>query len=369
MKSLATVTIDLMKTEMREFDLPEIEPDAGLLKVEAAGICGSDWHTYQHNPTPRIMGHENIGRVVKLGPIAQRNWKLKIGDRIALEEYLPCGQCALCRSGEFRLCAETERRGAEKTVLRYGTSPIAMPPSLWGGFSEYLYMHPHSVIHRVNDTVPAHHVAMAIPMSNGIQWTQYEAGVRMGQTVLIQGPGQQGLAAVLAAKRLGAKRIIVSGLTRDATRFDVAKKFGADDVIDVEKEDLIEKVYDLTGGKGVDAALDLAGGPNTLVDAIRCTKKAGTVVFASGNTIANFPAQEMSARRLTLKAVRGHSYQAVETAIELISSGAYPVELMATHQFPLSEVDLAIRSIGGKGVPGAIHVSVVPSRTEPARVN
>lgn len=361
MKSLATVTTGIMATELREFDLPEIEPDAGLLEIEAAGICGSDWVNYRRNPIPRIMGHENVGRVVRLGPIAARNWKLKVGDRIALEEYLPCGQCALCRSGEFRLCAETERRGAEKTVLRYGTSPIAMPPSLWGGFSRYMYLHPHSVIHRVRDDVPARHLAMAVPMSNGIQWTQYEAGVRMGQAVLIEGPGQQGLAAVMAAKRLGAKQIIVSGLARDAARLDVAKKFGAHHVVDVEKENLVEKVMDLTAGQGVDAALDLAGGEETLVHAMKCVKKTGTVVFASGGIIANFPASEMNAKRLTLKAARGHSYQAVETAIDLISSGDFPLELMATHQFSLGQVDLAIRSIGGEGLPGAIHVSVLPA--------
>ena len=130
-KSLAAVTTDLLKTELREFPVPEIEPDAGLLEIEAAGICGSDWVSYQKNPTPRIMGHENVGRVVKLGRLAARNWKLKEGDRISLEEYLPCGQCALCRSGDFRLCKDTEARGAATTVLRYGSSPIAMPPALW----------------------------------------------------------------------------------------------------------------------------------------------------------------------------------------------------------------------------------------------
>jgi threonine dehydrogenase-like Zn-dependent dehydrogenase len=70
----------------------------------------------------------------------------------------------------------------------------------------------------------------------------------------------------------------------------------------------------------------------------------------------------MTAKRVTLKAVRGHSYQAVETAIELISSGNYPVDLMATHQFGLDQVDLGVRSIGGEGVADAIHVSIIPSR-------
>jgi threonine dehydrogenase-like Zn-dependent dehydrogenase len=252
--------------------------------------------------------------------------------------------------------------GGVSNVLRYGSSSIERGPGLWGGYSEYMYMHPHSVIHRVKEGVPANHLAMSIPMSNGVQWVQFECGLRMGQSILIQGPGQQGLAAVMTARHLGAKTIIVSGLSRDATRLDVARKFGAHITIDVEKEDLVQRVRDITGGDGVDAVLDVAGGPNTLLDALKCVRKAGTVVFAYAGTIADFPAAAMTAKRVTLKAARGHSYQAVETAIELISSGQYPVEMMATHQFALDEVDLAIRSIGGQGVPDAIHVSVIPSR-------
>jgi threonine dehydrogenase-like Zn-dependent dehydrogenase len=166
----------------------------------------------------------------------------------------------------------------------------------------------------------------------------------------------------MTAKHLGARLIIVSGLARDKERLEKAKKFGAHITINVEEEDLVQRVRDLTGGEGVDAVLDVAGGPNTLVDGIKCVRKSGTVVFASGGIIANFPAVDMNAKRVTLKAARGHSYQAVETAIELISSGQYPVELMATHEFKLDEVDLAIKSIGGEGVPGAIHVSVIPSK-------
>lgn len=362
-KSLAAVSTDILTTQLQEIDLPEIEDDSGLLQLEAAGICGSDWKSYQSKKTPRIMGHENVGRVIKIGKLAEQNWDLKEGDRIALEEYLPCGQCAICRTGDFRLCRKTETRGPEGTWLRYGTSAITVPPALWGGYSHYMYLHPRAVIHRVKDDVPAHHLAMAIPMSNGIQWTQYDAGLRMGQTVLIQGPGQQGLAAVLAAKRLGAEKIIVSGLSRDARRLEIARTFGADVTIDVEKEDLIETVYDATDGQGVDAALDLAGAPEAIVNGIRCVKKTGIVIFAAGGQIENFPANEMTSKRVTLRAVRGHSYQAVEKAIAFISSGEYDLDLMATHQFGLDEVDLGIKSIGGEGVEGAIHVSIIPSRT------
>jgi len=359
-KTLAALTTDIMKTEVREFDIPSIGLDEGLLRIEAAGICGSDWGSYRKNKHPRIMGHENIGRVAGMGRIAERMWKIKDGDRIALEEYLPCGQCELCRSGDFRLCEQTEMRGAATTGLRYGSSPISMEPQLWGGYSQYMYLHPQSVIHHVPDNVPANHLAMAIPISNGVQWIQFECGLKMGQAVLIQGPGQQGLAATMTAKHLGAKIIIVSGLARDRRRLEIARLFGATHTINVEEENLVERVREITGGAGVDAALDVAGGPNTLSDGLKVTRKAGTVVFASGGVIENFPAVEMNAKRLTLKAARGHSYHAVETSIALISSGQYPIDLMATHKFGLEDVDLGIKSIGGQGAEGAIHVSIIP---------
>ncbi|MGH7089862.1 MAG: zinc-binding dehydrogenase, partial [Stellaceae bacterium] len=88
----------------------------------------------------------------------------------------------------------------------------------------------------------------------------------------------------------------MSGLARDRARLQVALRFGAHHAIDVDAENLVEKVRDLTQGQGVDAALDLAGGATTLVDALKCVKKSGTVVFAAGGTIANFPAGEMNAK-------------------------------------------------------------------------
>src|SRR6266567_8622471 len=98
---LAATTIGAFRTEIREYPFPEIPPDAGILRIEAAGVCGSDWQAYQHERPPRIMGHENVGRIYRIGTIAAKRWGLREGDRVALEEYLPCGHCSLCRSGEF----------------------------------------------------------------------------------------------------------------------------------------------------------------------------------------------------------------------------------------------------------------------------
>jgi threonine dehydrogenase-like Zn-dependent dehydrogenase len=357
---LAATTVGAFQTELREYPFPEIAPDAGILKVEAAGACGSDWKAYQADGPARIMGHENVGHIYKIGPVAARRWGLREGDRVALEEYLPCGHCGLCRSGEFRLCEQTEAR--RPGALRYGTTPITEKPGLWGGYSQFQYLHPDSVFHRVRESVPAELAAMALPIGNGFQWTYLDGRAGPGKTVLIQGPGQQGLACVIAAKAAGADHVIVSGLARDQERLRIAQALGADEIIDAQHEDVETRVHAATGGRGADLSVDTAGGPETLATAMRSTRKNGMVLFAAAppEGAANSSASELLARRLTLKPCRGHSYGAVEMALSYISSGRFPLHLMATHRFGLKDVDLAIRSTGGEGAPGAIHVTVLP---------
>jgi threonine dehydrogenase-like Zn-dependent dehydrogenase len=200
-RSLAAVLIGPEQFELREFELPELGDDDALLKVEACGICGSDIEGAQRLPGgPKILGHENVGVVARIGRAAAARWRLAVGDRVALEEYLPCGACKWCRSDDFRFCDQTDRGGS----LRYGTTPVSVSPSLWGGYSQYLYVHPHAVIHRMPSHIPAPHAAMFLPLSNGIEWTYEYGEVRMGDAVLIQGPGQQGLACAFAAKKAGA---------------------------------------------------------------------------------------------------------------------------------------------------------------------
>ena len=233
---------------------------------------------------------------------------------------------------------------------------------MWGGYSQFQYLHPDSVFHRVPEDVPAELAAMCLPIGNGIQWTYLEGHAGPGKTVLVQGPGQQGLACALAAKAAGADNVIVSGLSRDEKRLEIAKALGADYTIDVEREDLEERVRAITGGQGVDISVDTAGGAETLVKAMRVTRKNGIVLFAAAPpaTPPDFQLSKLLAGRLTLRPCRGHSYESVEMALRFIASGRFPLHLMATHRFGLADVDLAVRSVGGQGVPGAVHVTVMP---------
>ena len=362
--ALAAVQVGPEQTELREFRLPEVEADAAVLKVEAAGVCGSDVGAYRRmGPAPRILGHENVGVIARAGRAFARRWGVREGDRVAIEEYLPCGHCELCLRGEFRHCVATDVF-SNPDALRYGSTPITTPPALWGGYSQYLYMPPATVLHRMPEHVPAEQAAMALPLGNGVQWAVIEAQTGPGRSLVVMGPGQQGLGAVLAARAAGTDLVILTGISRDRRRLEVGLALGADVTLEADHEDVRERVREITAGRGVDAVVDTTSAPasETVPLAIDLVKrKEGRIVVQSlGGTVRDFPIETLARKYVTVKAARGHSYAAVELAIQRIASGKYPLGLLTTHRFGLSDVDLAIRTTAGTGLPGAIHVTVLP---------
>jgi threonine dehydrogenase-like Zn-dependent dehydrogenase len=359
--SRSAVQVGSKRTEIREIPLPEVPPDAGILRVIAAGICGSDIGKYSASTSPRILGHENVGTIEKIGPIAAERWGLKIGDMVALEEYLPCGHCDFCRTGEYRVCIDTDRSNAN--VLRYGTTPLDLLPSLWGGYSEFQFLHPRSVFHRVPEGVDPRIAAMALPVGNGFQWAYIDGGAGPGDVVVVQGPGQQGLACAVAAKVAGASKVIVTGLKRDAHRLEVAKQLGADHTVMVDEESLVDAVKTFTNGEGVDLVIDVAsGGDNQVVaDGLKVLKKRGRFMTAANKKhVDGFEWGVLLAKRITLRGVGGHSFRSVELALDLMRRKTFPLEAMSTHHFGLDKVDYALRLVGGEIQDGAIHVTVTP---------
>ena len=362
---LAALKVGPATTELREMDLPDVPEDAALLKVEVAGVCGTDVSQYPLplRAGPIIMGHENVGYLARVGRKFAEHKGVKEGDLMFLEHYLPCGHCEWDHMGEYRHCAATEWF-YDPTAIRYGYTSIDTPPSLWGGFSQYLFLPLNAVLHKIPDTLTPEQAGIATPMSNGVQWAVMDGGAGYGSTVLIQGPGQQGLCCVMASKQAGAALIIVTGTSRDARRLEVAKALGADEVIDIEKDDPLARILDITALRGVDLAIDCTGaGLTTTLLGIEATKRRGAtmVLQAEGNArFADFPIGKITRKGMTLKSARGHSYRAVELALQQLASGRFPLDLLTTHRFGLAEVDYAIKSVGGAGAPGAIHVSVMP---------
>ncbi len=361
----AAVKTDIEQTEIREFAMPEVREDDGILRVESSGVGGSDPEMYRReNTAPCIMGHEVVGTVHKLGEGAAKRWGVKPGDRIALHEYLPCWNCYWCKQGDFRLCMEADFFNVKDrfNTLRYGTCNAEIAPHLWGGNAEYMYLAPNAVIHKIPADMDARHATMAVPLGNGFQWAVFDGGAGPGKSVLVFGPGQQGLGCALAAKEAGSGLVILAGQTRDRSRLNLSLALGADIAVDVEQEDLAKVVMQATGGRGVDVVVDTTGDPDGSIAAQAIALSAKGAWLSLNGLGQSVPLNEIKKRYLTVRAPRGHSYKAVQAALDLVASGKWPIDRLCSHDFGLEQVHEAILATAGRGIEGAIHVTVSPGK-------
>ena len=362
---LAAVRTGPGRTELREFPMPELPDDGALLQVEVAGICGTDVKMYAKPPfaDPVIMGHENVGVIARAGAEFTRRHGLHEGDRVFVEHYVPCFRCSWCHAGEYRHCEATDWR-TNPDARRYGYTSAANPFHLWGGFAHYMYLPWNAVTHRVPAGVGAELAGIATPLSNGIEWALFDGGVGYDSSVLIQGPGQQGLSQVVACKQAGASCIIVTGTTRDAPRLELARMLGADAVVDVQREAPLQRIREITGGEGVDVVLDCTAGAGVtpVLLGIEALRRRGGTMVVQGELAAfpDFPLKKVTEKAITIRSARGHSYRACELAMRQLASRRFPLELLSTTTFGLDEVDRAIRTVGGEGDGSAIHVSLLP---------
>ena len=355
--------------ELREFPRPQVGPDDGLLRVEANGICGSDVETYRgHLGGPRpafIPGHEPLGIIDEIGERAAQRWGVQPGDRVALEVIVPCRACQDCLTGRYQFCRNRK--------YGHGVTGVDVDPALWGGLADYMYISPTSVLHKIDNSLPAELAAMYNAMGAGVRWACHIGQVGLGDTVLVLGAGQRGIAAVVAARAAGAGTIIITGLAADAHKLAVAREFGADHTVvvagpnaeDTDAEDIVQRVEEITEGEMADVVLELtpmAAGPVT--DALLAARRGGTVVLAGlkGNRELPVRTDLIINRALTVRGAFGVDSAGMASAIALIESRRFPLEKMHTHTFGLADTERAIQTLAGD-VAGesAIHVSVHPA--------
>lgn len=359
--ALAAVQTDRRTLESKEFELPKIGPDDALLRVEACGICGTDYEQYNGDLRfiryPVIPGHEPVGVIAEIGEEAARRWGVTKGDRVAVEPILPCGRCAVCLTGHYQRCIGLARGG-------YGTRTATEPPYLWGGFAQYMYLHPNSVVHKMSRAMPAELAVLFNPLANGLRWAHALPGTGIGDTVVILGPGQRGLCAVIAAREAGASQIIVTGLAADARKLELARELGAHHTINVEAEDPVKKVREITGNRRADVVLDVtAYATKPVADALDLVRPGGTIVLAGlkgHKPVADFVSDKIVMREITIKGALAADYDSYDRAVRLLESGKYPWAKLHTHTFPLKRVEEAIRTLA-RELPGdPIHIAVVP---------
>src|SRR5262245_24379596 len=196
--------------DVREFAAPETPPGGAVLAVEAVGLCGSDLAQLDGvmdvpgQQYPVVPGHEIVGRIAKITPEAAAVWRLAEGDRVCVDEIVRCGSCGGCRAGTF--CFNMQLYGYTMT--------IDDGPGLWGGYGEQMALLPGTNLYKVPDDIPAVELTMFEPLASAVNWVQ-RVGVQLGDTVVVQGPGHQGLACVMAARAAGATQIIVTGTSAD----------------------------------------------------------------------------------------------------------------------------------------------------------
>ena len=166
----AAVLVAPRQVEMQEFTLPEIGDDDGLLKIEITGVCGADWAPYLGDTKtcspPVILGHEIVGRIERIGAKAAARWGVKEGDRICMEEYIPCRDCEYCLTGHYNVCGKRW----------YGHLSANEGPGIWGGYSQYLYLDPKAVVYPMSDKVPVEIAQLFLSMGNGVRWVQSAGG-------------------------------------------------------------------------------------------------------------------------------------------------------------------------------------------------
>jgi threonine dehydrogenase-like Zn-dependent dehydrogenase len=350
------------RTEIRSYPWPELAPDQGMLRVEACGVGGAEPEIYRAGDKwlPVAMGHQIVGTVAAMGEAAQRLWKgISPGERVVIQEYLPCKACRWCLQGEYRFCPEADFFGGA-SPRRFGLIDPDNPPHLVGGFAEYLHLPWNTVFHKIPQDLPAHLATLAIPIGNGVQWATRDVNAGPGKTVLVIGPGQQGLGAVIGARDAGAETIILAGKGRDRARLVLAPELGADHVIDVDVETLYDGVRRLLGNRGLDVVVDTTGDPGGAnMDQYLELANYGAWLWINCMD-RGVPVKPVKQKFLTVRSGRGRSWWAVDTALRIITSRRFPLEKMCTHEFALDEVDLAIKATAGREVEGAIHVTVNP---------
>lgn len=359
--TLAMVQTEKRKLEKRNLPIPDLTDDTAILQIEACGICGSDYEQYEGvlgTPIPAVPGHEPLGRIAAIGDAAAKRWGVDVGDRVAVETMLPCHHCLECHSGRYHIC------GSRKI---YSYISLNESHGLWGAYAQYMVLDKNSIVHKVSDALAAEIAVMFNPLGAGFRWAVEVPQTKPGDTVVIMGPGQRGLSAVIACKMAGAANIIVTGLQQDEKKLRLAKHYGATHTIDVNNENGLRKIQEYTQGKGADVVVDVSSyATKPITDSLQFVKQGGTVVLAGMKgfkSIPDFVSDIIVVKEITVKGAIGVTSSGYKNAIRAIESGVVDFSLMHTHNFKLEEAELAIKTLA-REIPNdeSIHSCLIPEQ-------
>lgn len=324
--------------ELRELPAPEPPAGGAVLAVEAVGLCRTDlaqFHGELHLPGARfpiVPGHEVVGRISAIAAETAAAWGVREGDRVALDEVLRCGRCAGCRRFEPACSA----------VGVYGiTFGLDEAPGLWGGCAEAMVLKPGTIVHRIDGEVAAEELTLFEPLANAIHWLDV-VDLRPGETVVVQGPGHMGLACVVAALAGGAGAVIVTGTGRDAARLAAARALGAHHTVDVDAEDAVARVREITGGAFADVVLDVADGATATIPlAVELARPRGRIALAGfkhGQAVNGLVSDRLILKKLLVQGVGGATSAAMRTAVALLAGRRIDVAALRGEILPFDRI-------------------------------
>lgn len=327
-----------------------LEPGAALVRTEMAGICGTDVHLWKGElpiSLPVILGHETVGRIEQLGEGLEKDWTgqpLKIGDRVTWNSAISCGACYYC--AEKKQPTRCPHRRA------YGIGyQSTQPPHFWGGYAQFHYLRARTTIFKLPDDLPTEAVIGAgcalITAIHGVERT----GINWRDTVVVQGAGPVGLSALAVAKSAGAAKVIVIGGPKH--RLQMAKRFGADHVIDLEEDkdapSRIKAVRELTGGYGADAVLECVGHPSAIGEGMEMCRDGGKYLvlghYCDAGSVS-FNPHVITRKQLQVFGSWSSEPRHLKGAIEFLSATQkqFPFAEMVTHRFALEQANEALNT-------------------------
>jgi L-iditol 2-dehydrogenase len=317
----------LLLSEYKHLEIADLpSPTAGdgevLVSVAACGICGSDVHGYDGSSgrriPPIVMGHEAAGTIAALGDGVKG---FAVGDRVTFDSTIFCGACSNCRRGDVNLCDHRQ-------VLGVSCGEFRRP----GAFAEYVAV-PSRILYRLPESLSFSEAAMLEAVSVALHGVSL-AQVSEGSTALVLGAGMIGLLTLQALRAAGCSRVFVADL--DQTRLKLAQDVGATAVLSSEA-DVVEQIMRLTGGVGVDMAIEAVGRNETVRTSIESVRKGGTVVLVGNiSPEVTLPLQRVVTRQIRLQGSCASSGEYPQ-AIELLASGAIQVKPFITAVAPLED--------------------------------
>jgi L-iditol 2-dehydrogenase len=324
MKNRAAFMTGLNKLEIREVPVPTPKDDEVLVKLEYVGICGSDVHYLEYGRIGNfivegdfILGHECAGSIAAIGKDVIN---LKVGDRVALEPGITCGQCEFCKSGRYNLCPDVEF--------------LATPP-YHGCFENYIAF-PENMAFKLPSNIGTKEGALIEPLSVGMHAAK-QGHVTLGSSVVILGAGCIGLTSLLASKAFGATDITVVDIIDK--RLDKAFELGAARIINGSKDDAVKKISELTEGKGVDVVIETAGAVATTQQTAYMVKRGGMIVLvgmAPQDTI-EYNISQILTKEAEIQTV--FRYRNVyPQAIKAVEKGIIDISSIVTHEFPFDDI-------------------------------